>query len=105
MSEATKETPAPTKAPIAGAVQYRPKSAKVWAARATEGQSVKTKKGIEVASKGDYIVVVGTIEKTQHVPPTKKDDGTSVPGEVRVIEEPACELMRAEDFEELYDKA
>ncbi len=89
------------------AKKYRPKESKVLAVR-HEGPSqlFPTKHGLETAHAGNYVVQVGTVTKTETIPPsTSKDGQTRVPGEFRSVEEPVFEIMQAEDFEALYEPA
>ena len=89
------------------AKKFRPKESKVLAIR-HEGPSLQypTKRGVESAHNGDYVVQVGFVTKTETVPPSMSKDGqTRVPGEIRTVDEPVFEVMKAEDFEALYEPA
>jgi len=59
-----------------------------------------TEHGTETAYDGDYVVQVGWIEKTETVIPNKEK---GVSGHTKKIREPKLEVMRAEDFEALYE--
>lgn len=91
---------------LPGSKEFRPKSASVYALKVKDPKQVRTKRGtLELAPAGSYIVITGKVAKTLTVPPKFNNDGTRIPGEVRQVFEPEFEILSAEDFEELYDKA
>ena len=65
-----------------------------------EPKQYNTEHGTEVAYDGDYVVQVGTVIRKQTVPPK---DGK--PGSIKDVKEPLLEVMKAEDFERLYETA
>lgn len=75
-------------------------SVKAFKHAGTAPRTVNTEHGTEDAQPGDYVVEVGTHQRNHIVPPK---DGK--PGYTELVEEPAYEVMKAEDFEALYEPA
>jgi hypothetical protein len=59
-----------------------------------------TEHGTETAYDGDYVVQVGWLEKVETVPPDKEKGKA---GHTKKAREPKLEVMKAEDFLELYE--
>lgn len=85
------------------AKKWKPKAATVLAVKHSGAPIlVNTEHGSETANDGDYIVQVGTREATEIVPPSVKN-GERVPGLQRTVKVPLLNVMRAEDFESVYE--
>ena len=86
------------------AKRYKARDAKVLAVKHVgEPKQYPTKHGTEMAYDGDYVVQVGEVEKLETIAPITKPDGTRIPGEKRTVREPLLEVMKAEDFDALYE--
>ena len=86
------------------AKKFKPRSESVLAAKHKGAPlQVKTEHGSETAHDGDYIVQVGTHDATEIVPPSVKPNGDRVPGLQKTVKVPVFEVMRAEDFEKLFE--
>lgn len=100
--KARTQTPAPvieSGAPLW--LDYRLRKGKVRAYR-HEG-APKLVAGVEssaLATHGDYVVETGTTERTRFHPPAN-----GKPGYYEPVSEPRYEVMKAEDFEALYEPA
>ena len=85
---------------------FKAKGAKTFAVKHTGPPAqYNTEHGTETAYDGDYVVEVGDLEQVQHVPPTVAADGKRTPGEVRTVKVPKLEVVKAQDFEALYESA
>lgn len=83
------------------AKKYKPKSAAVLALKHTGApKQYPTQHGTETACDGDYVVQVGETEQTETIPPNREK---GIPGSTRTHKVPLLEVMKAEDFERLFE--
>lgn len=82
--------------------KFKPRKGVVQAYRneSKAPETVNTEHGTEDAQPGDYVVQVGVHVRSRFVP---AKDGK--PGGYVAVEEPRYEVMKAEDFESLYEPA
>ena len=86
--------------------KFRPREAKILAVRHHGAPAqYQTEHGSETAQDGDYVVQTGTLERQETIPARDGKDGKRVPGEIRTVLEPKLEVMKAQDFEALYESA
>lgn len=86
------------------AKKFKPRDSHVLAVKHVGTPSqYPTEHGTEMAYDGDYVVQVGAVDKTEHVPPRVDATGKRIPGETRTVKEPLLEVMKAQDFEKLYE--
>mgnify|MGYP001473344220 CR=1 FL=1 len=87
------------------AKKYKPKLASVLALKHVgPSKQYTTESGSEIAHDGDYVVQVGEIEQTETIPPsTNPRTGERTAGGVKLHRVPKLEVMKAEDFQALYE--